>query len=415
MNKDYRMMTAKMLRNQGMKIHSIAETIGKSQRMVYYYLRKNDKDREIKVPLSKLDPFKPVIDIILQEEPDFNRELILKRIKKSGYTGGITTVRVYAKKKSDELHQNAVIRFETEPGFQAQVDWKVFGKRIVNGKSMNLYAFVMVLGFSRYPFVCFTSSMNMPTLLHCHIQAFRHFGGIPSEILYDNMKTAWICGENGKFVPNKRLLAFALHYGFTPRRCRIHRPQTKGKVERFIDYLSGNFMPENDLQTSGIDELNTKVTQWIDEIGINPIRDLKESRITRFEREKPNLCPLPAADFDIRDQYQVKVSRESMIQFETNRYSVPPCHIGKTLTLFVNPVENSAEIIFDNSSRRSFSLEIRGEYQKIFLYNDRQLIRSRWEEENGIRTVPKQSDEKKHTPVEIRRPCHYDAYIGGAV
>lgn len=415
MNKDYRMMTAKMLRRQGRKISDIADILSKSERTIYYYLKEPQSGNPKADPSSLLDPFKPVIDNILQEEPDFNRELILKRIKKSGYSGGITTVRVYAKKKSDELHQKAVIRFETEPGFQAQVDWKVFGKRIVNGKSINLYAFVMVLGFSRLPFVCFTSSMNMPTLLHCHILAFRYFGGNPSEILYDNMKTAWINDENGKFVPNKRLLAFALHYGFTPRRCRIHRPQTKGKVERFIDYLSGNFMPENELQTTGIDELNTKVTQWIDEISVKPIRDLKESRITRFEREKPHLFSLPAADFDIRDQYQVKVSRESMIQFETNRYSVPPCHIGKTLTLLVNPVENTAEIVFDNSSRRSFSLETRGEYRKIFLYNDQKLIRCRWEEENGIRTVVKQSDEKKHTPVAIRLPGHYDAYIGGAV
>ena len=55
----------------------------------------------------------------------------------------------------------------------------------------------MLLGYSRRPFVWFTTCMKSPVLLACHVKAFEAFGGVPHEILYDNMKTAWLYdGEN---------------------------------------------------------------------------------------------------------------------------------------------------------------------------------------------------------------------------
>jgi transposase len=75
---------------------------------------------------------------------------------------------------------------------QAQVDWKEFGRQTVDGKEQKLYAFVMVLGYSRKVFVHFTTSMKMEAFLACHSLAFQYFGGVPKEILYDNMKTAFV-------------------------------------------------------------------------------------------------------------------------------------------------------------------------------------------------------------------------------
>jgi transposase len=127
--------------------------------------------------------------------------LLLRRLRRQKYDGGITILRDYAAKKSEEITRKAVIRFETEPGYQAQVDWKVLGKHLVDGRWQKLYAFVMVFGYSRKPFVIHTASMDMATFLMCHVLSFTYFGGVPEEVLYDNMKTAFIyqaAEENGR-------------------------------------------------------------------------------------------------------------------------------------------------------------------------------------------------------------------------
>ena len=259
------MNEAKSLRLQGMKIKDIAETLGKSERTIIHTSQILQGKRKMREYVSILDPYKPYIDNILKDDPDYNRSVIFDRIKKLGYTGSTTILRDYAAIKANEYKEKAVIRFETEPGFQAQVDWKVHGTRIVDGQKKKLYAFVMVFGYSRAPFVIHTTCMDQSTLLACHVLAFSYFNGVPQEILYDNMKTAFLF-NNGFWKVNPKLLSFANHYGFVPRRCRVRRPQTKGKVERFIDYYSNNFFltaKENCLE---INTLNEGVLNWIKEI-----------------------------------------------------------------------------------------------------------------------------------------------------
>lgn len=102
----------------------------------------------------------------------------------------------------------------------------------------------MVMDFSRMSFACFTTRMDNATLLNCHINAFRFFGEIPEEILYDNMKTVWYYdGEH--WQTNRQLARFAYHYGFIPKRCKIHRQETKGKVERFNQFFYQYQLPSS--------------------------------------------------------------------------------------------------------------------------------------------------------------------------
>ena len=70
----------------------------------------------------------------------------------------------------------------------------------------------------------------MQTVLRCQMAAFNAIGGIPSEILYDRMKTAVIGEAGGSIVYNRALIDFARHYGFQPQACRPYRAKTKGKA-----------------------------------------------------------------------------------------------------------------------------------------------------------------------------------------
>lgn len=407
----FNMNQAKMLRQQGHSIQWIADELGKSARTIHYYLAEPDRDRKKRLYPSKLDPFKDIIRCKLEEDPDRHRGLLFEHLQKLGYRGGISILRDYARMVSAEITLKAVIRYETEPGYQAQVDWKELGKQDVNGKKRKLYAFTMVFGYSRAPFVMHTHCMDQATLHLCHVNAFEYFGGVPREILYDNMKTAFIRDIEGVWKPNKNLLQLAAHYGFRPRRCRVRRPQTKGKVERFISYYGHNFWPRFKDHGLSLDELDEKVLCWIKEISLRKIQDLGESRSERFKREQQVLIPLPMQPFDVRRKTPVKVSRESMIHYLSNWYSVPPRFLGKTLELRVHPRKVMVQLYGEKGFIREFSLLSDKKHQRIYLGNDQAELLLLWNKQN----TPKRFQlppEKRKPDVEIRSPQVFDRLIG---
>lgn len=121
----------------------------------------------------------------------------------------------------------ATVRFETLPGEQAQVDWAECGYYLdETGERRKVYAFVMILGFSRMLYVEFTTSMQLPELIGCHERAFDYFGGFPRQILYDNMKQVRL--SPGEWNP--LMQDFWQHYGIVPKTCRPYRPRTKGNA-----------------------------------------------------------------------------------------------------------------------------------------------------------------------------------------
>jgi transposase len=197
--------------------------------------------RLVKRP-SKLEPFKAHIsEFIAKSEYRIPSSVILKDIKALGYQGGRSILQDYLTQEYRKLNlaKQPLIRFETEPGEQMQVDWTT-----IRSGSNPIYGFVATLGYSRYSFVCFTDNMVAATLIKCHEQAFLYFGGVSQSILYDNMKTVVEkrnCYGRGQHKYHDELLDLAKRYGFKIKLCQPYRAQTKGKVERFNSYLKSNF------------------------------------------------------------------------------------------------------------------------------------------------------------------------------
>jgi len=415
MDRENRMLDARLLQAQGHTQVEIAGILGICERTVRNYLKQVPQARKSPKRASKLDPFKQVILDQLEENPSYNGELIFERIARMGYTGRKTVMKDFVAKTRRRIAATAVQRFETEPGRQAQVDWKEFGKQVMDGKETKLYAFVMVLGYSRKPFVRFTTDMRQSTLLACHELAFAYFGGVPEEVLYDNMRTAFQPDQDGNWRPTKRLAALAVHYGFVPKRCRVRRPETKGKVERTIGYLGNNFWPRMEGEVLSLALLNERVGEWLDRICAKKIAELGESRAERFARESPFLRALPADDFDARDVVPVVVSRESTIRFETNRYSVPPELIATTVLLYVHPLTRQAELIADGRSVRVFPLAMPGSHALLVFEEDRKELVVRWAMDRS-RLAVRRTPRRRHSPVaadvDVRSPSSYDAYAG---
>jgi transposase len=409
------MLQAKIWQEQGMTQKEISSRLGVSERTVRNYLNPESVPRKRKKRISKLDSFKEIILSIITENPFYNNELLFEKLVAAGYTGKISILRDYVHEVRKKILTDAVIRYETIPGLQAQVDWKEFGVQNVGGQRVRLYAFVMVLGYSRVPFICFTTSMRSEVLLRCHRDAFRFFGGVPEEILYDNMKTAFIADETGEFHVQKDLLSFAAHYGFTPKRCQVRRPQTKGKVERTIGFVQTNFWPRVKDGDLSIEELNAEALQWIESIMDKRISGQSESRRTRFKADKAALKEMPAIDLDIRRSVVCTVNRESCIVFETNKYSIHPDFIGQNVCLRVDESAHSGEIFDGMNSLRTIALFPPGSRRTLMNAADYVDIKKRHDADmrKRLRLVTRTIERRQGTDVETRHPSFYESVAGG--
>ena len=290
------------LKAQGYSIRAIARITGLNRRTVTKRLKEDSlkpyKKRELK---SKLDDFKGYIEKRIKEAlPDrIPSTVIYEEIKEMGYEGKIRILQSFMKNVYDSHFPNKeekIIRFETTPGFQAQCDWSV----LKSGKKP-LYAFVMVLGYSRFTYVEITDNMKQETFQECHKRAFEYFGGIPQTILYDNLKSVVIkrdkYGKNNHGF-NNEFLDFSKTYKFIPKLCKPYRAQTKGKVERFNLYLKNNFYKplRAKLKGSGIEidkeVLNAHLSPWLIKANnrIHSTTNIKPS--IRLEEEKQYLISL---------------------------------------------------------------------------------------------------------------------------
>lgn len=137
---------------------------------------------------TKLDAYKQQVDQWLEEAP-YSAVRILEKLQEQGFERKYSILKEYVRGKKMDLNEKATVRFETMPGKQGQVDWAFFEDCLVyeDGKWKKLYCFLMVLGYSRMRYIEFVTDMSTNTLIRCHQNAFRYFGGYPEEILYDNM------------------------------------------------------------------------------------------------------------------------------------------------------------------------------------------------------------------------------------
>lgn len=299
-----------ILYKQGYSKKAIAKQLGMSINTVRKYLKTGKaptySSRSRK--LLKLDPYRDYIQKRLQDaSPHWvPATVILREIKLQGYAGGYTQLKDYMLTLK-RTKPAPVIRFETAPGYQMQVDWAEFRR----GKD-RLSAFIATLGFSRACYVEFVTDEKLQTLISCHQNAFDYFGGIPLTILYDNMKTVII--ERNGYGPGQHrfqsgFMDFAKHAGFIPKVCKPYRAQTKGKVERFIHYLKYSFyFPLNgQLKAMNLpldkETANIYVLKWLNEIanqrihattGAIPFERLKEEQLQL--QSQPPCYKIPQED-----------------------------------------------------------------------------------------------------------------------
>ncbi|MBI2761373.1 MAG: IS21 family transposase [Chloroflexi bacterium] len=338
-------LTIRELARQGLSQLDIARRTGRDPKTIRKVPREERPAPGRRVAVARTTKLAPFHEYLLSRTATgcWNAVVLADEPRPRGYTGGLTRIRDFLRplRHEQRRQREATVRFETEPGQQAQVDWGHFGRiwDHAAGRWRALYGFVFTLGYSRAQYLVFTTSADSEHFLACHLAAFAALG-LPERILYDNLKTAILERHaDGTPVLPGRFADFALYYGFTPAFCQPYRPRTKGKVERSIGYVRQNFWPRVSAAviagTLDLRALNGRAVDWVQTVAHQRVHGTTgEVVAARLAREQPDLGRLDARPrYDTAYQHLRRVGRDGHLSYQGQLYAVPLRYALATITV----------------------------------------------------------------------------------
>lgn len=357
-------MIPKQLEERILRLHLVEKwsvgTIARQLRVhhttVKRVLHSQGVPREADTRASIVDPYLPFIHETLEAYPTLPASRLHAMVAERGYVGSQSHFRRIIATLRPRKPAEAFQRLTTLPGEEAQVDWGSFGTRVVGRATRRVSAFVMVLSWSRMPFVRFFYDQRMGAFLEGHVRAFEALGGQPRVVLYDNLKSAVLerHGDAIRFHPT--LLELAAHYRFEPRPVAVARGNEKGRVERLIRYLRTSFWPAR--EWADLDDLNAQVAVWCRDVA-GARKHPDEPELCVFDAlgcEREKLLPPPDDVFPAEDVVQVSIGKTPYARFDRNDYSVPHVHVRRSLEIRATServrVLDGAEVVADHP--RSF-------------------------------------------------------------
>jgi len=360
-------VTVKRLYRSGMKIKAISRQLKMSKNTVKRLIKLKEEPTYIRVVnMTKVDTYKDQIRTwYLEPEFNFIGTRIFRELKILGYMGSIGPVYRYLnilKNDRRRINSKATDRIETPPGDQAQFDWAEY-KLVVDNQITKVYCFSLILSSSRAKDIVFSLTVDGDAIYEAIQDLFSSFEGVTQELIIDNPKALVI--ENNHGSPPKYnidALRMATHLGTELNACSPYRARTKGKIEKPFQYIEEQFIKGNSF--TSMEELNVKgkafMKEWCKVMHTTTRRIPEEA----FREEKECLLPLPAKRF-IRVQPEPrKVSFDSIISVNGNKYSVPITYAGKVVKFRI--VYGYKLLIYDKKDRVITQHEInKGKHEVI--------------------------------------------------
>lgn len=273
-----------------------------------------------KEPLQPvIEPFKAILDAWVQDEIDrkvhrkqrSSAKVFWKRLQDEyDFQGSVYPVRRYLKKKKRSLQQEAFFPLEFAPGEEAQVDWGAAWVNICS-RLVQVHLFCMRLCYSRATFVRAYLNEKLECFLDGHVKAFRFFGGVPRGCAYDNLRTAVLrvgVGQERDLQP--RFVEMRCHYVFGSRFCNIESGNEKGRVENLVKLAQSDFLAGVPVFSS-MEDLQRLAPHS------------EETRHELFIEEQAAMQPLRHGDFEACIKESTFASKQSLVRFQNNFYSLP--------------------------------------------------------------------------------------------
>ena len=396
----------------------LAKRFGCCPQTIANVLKRNE-DKDVYVRTSNptnllIMPYRNQIREWLKKA-DLKIENVFQKLMNLGAVLSRSTVGRAVKAIKQELDLS-VIRYETTPGQQAQVDWGEFPgyKVLVDGVEKPIYALFLILGYSRTKYVEFTTEMTCKSLIHCIENGLRYFGGTPEELLFDNMpqvvNRCLVDRTSHKLerelVPE--FVSFADYCGFTIALTRIRRPQEKGKVERFVGFFKDSFMPLLEKKTGhDLEDLNSRALLWCDKVNSQIHGTTGEKPCDRLPQE--NLKPLP--DITYFEDDTVKVYRDGSIYYHGYVYSVDSRYEGEDGKIVEK--NNSIFCIINNElvilGKRNLPVYIRKRYSRT-----KQEVKKQKKRKSKHNSLASRFIDALHPPIKYTR-SFYNAHFGTKV
>lgn len=407
------------LHKHGFSQRAIAQKLGISRNTVRKHLAAEGAPQYTSEKRqSALEPYKQMIQNWLSED-DYTATRVYDMVKLQGYSGSYPTVRRFVTEVREQNNRRAYIRFETLPGQQAQVDFSDFKMVLPDGSEQTVYCFSMILGFSRCMYLELVPHCQMGLFLECHQRAFAYFGGVPGEILYDNLKQVVTKHSAGQLKLNEHFKDFACHYRFKVNACPPYAAWVKGKVEKPFHYVRERFWRGYVFQ--GLEQANQDISRWLQVANTRLHSTTQEEVSARFLKEQPFLGELPQRSFDTSETMTRKVFQDCQISFKGNRYVVPHTCVGKRVTLKYK--EETLDIYQDEILLVSYQepkekghlVQDPRFYEALKADKAQQKKKYYQEFQKGKARVPEMNLDLLFTPVEHRHLEHYQTLVGGQI
>jgi transposase len=325
-------------------VRRIAKMLGLNRKTVARVLEEHNDARKGAGPTpsqprgSLLDPFHDNITQLVERYPDITAVRLHEELRSLGFQGGYTIVKERLRVVKPRSRQEPVVRVETGPGVQSQMDYSSYEIDFTSEGRRRVHAFSYILGFSRRQYLRFVESEDFTTTIREHKQAFSRNRGVAATCLYDSMKVIVTTWDGEQPIYNTRFLAFATHYGFRPWACRRKRPQTKGKIERPFWFVETNLL--NARTFTSLDHLNEVTDWWLANVSdVHVHRETKRRPIDLYQEELPHLLSPPEQPYDTAEVLYRTVNVEGCVAYRQNFYSVPWQRIGEVLPLRVTEDE----------------------------------------------------------------------------
>jgi transposase len=326
----------KKLEKEGVTIREISRQLNMARNTVkkLMKLKKPPVYQRDEYP-TKIDPYKALIrNWYLNPDLDFKGSRIYKELQKKGYKGSPNPMYRYLQTLRPEkvsILKKATVRFETPLGDQAQFDWSEY-KVYLGERKEKVYCMTMILAASRKKAMLFTKTVEGESLYAAIEELYRDLGGVTKELLIDNPKTLVLQNrirEEESF--NEDALRLSMHLGFEINPCKPYRARTKGKIEKPYQYIEEHFIKGNVFNDMA--DLNERgkvfIEAWNDQIHGTTKKVPNEV----FKEEMKELLPLPSKSFFPKVLSKRKVSMDSYVSVDTNKYSVPVHYVGQEVKI----------------------------------------------------------------------------------
>jgi transposase len=276
--------------------------------------------------------------IVAQVKAGVRMSTIHQRLRdERGLAASVASFRRYVNANvPEEARRSQVTVWNPHPaeaGEQAQIDYGQLGRwpDPVTGKLRTVWAFVMVLAYSRHMFVRPVLKMDQRAWTECNVAAFEFFGGVPARLVPDNLKTG--VDKPDLYDPklNRSYGELAAHYGCLVDPARALKPRDKARVERPMPYVRDSFWRGREF--ASLPQMQAEAARWSAEVaGCRQCRPLEGAAPAAvFEAaERDALRPLPGEPFVLATWATAKIGPDIHAQVDRVLYSVPWRHIGKT-------------------------------------------------------------------------------------